>query len=66
MIAADTDGGYKEWVNETYAEINKLKNIFEVKDIIIQDMLNERFKSGIVFDPDGIIKASIRNEISSK
>lgn len=63
LIAGDTDGSYKDWVEGTYSEINKLKNIFEISDSKKINIIKGRYNSGIVFDPDESIKESIEVEI---
>lgn len=64
LIGGDTDSSFKDWIIATYEEMNRLKNIFEIKDVDLVKKVETRFQSTIVFDPNESIKESIKAELS--
>jgi hypothetical protein len=58
LIGGDNDNSFKDWIEGTYVEINKFKELFEVDDQKIVNTLDKR-NTSIVFDPDGKIRGEI-------
>lgn len=65
IIGGDIDGTYKDWIEGSYAELNKLKESFEITDEKISKILNHNYNK-IIFDPDGEIHKKIIESLKPK
>jgi hypothetical protein len=63
VAAGDEDCSYKDWVAGTYDELTKMKDVFEITDKKIINILEKSYSSTIIFDPNEKIKESINEEI---
>ncbi len=62
VIGGDTDGSYKDWIEGAYAELIKLKEIFELKNDKVVNILNKEYNK-IIFDPNGKILEKITKSL---
>lgn len=64
VISGDTDGSYKDWVEGSYAELNKLKRKFEITNKETIQILNKKYNK-IIFDPNNEIYTQIKESIKA-